>query len=203
MPKAKRQRVVCISNGNHNAEKHSQYVPKNTDMNIDLTKAVKSVGRSNEDLRLEGGRIKILPDFWKIMKDPDKYGRNCFEKNLEHIKDRNNPADRLIVAYLQRTCDMGCVQHCFILCGNFIVDNSNGRYKNVPMDYYLEAHNILNWVEIAHPKTLNITGEDLRSVGLTMEVEYACKGKKREQLKPRKDGVWDLAVKRLMDDLAK
>lgn len=196
MPTSKRQKSILVSKDLHNAHQWAQYVPKKGDVRIapedrETTKAQLMSDAPN--LRMEGGIVKFHDCFWDMMRNPDANGgRNCFEANLEHYRTRNNPADRFIIAYLMRENGVP-LQHAYIVNGSMLVDNSNGRYKFCPLEMYYELQKPVRWYEIAI--TDRTSPSNLRSIAMTLELEYATKGKRGlKDLVPRKDGVWDVAA---------
>jgi len=100
-------------------------------------------------MREYGGYNIVGEDFYKMLEGKIEPPRNCFYKNLELARKRNNKNDRLIVAYMMRTNGIP-LHHCFILNGENIIDHSNLRKKNVPAELYFQSQSIIRYVEVSY-----------------------------------------------------
>jgi hypothetical protein len=142
-------------------------------------------------MREYGGYNIVSDDYYKMMIGKVEAPRNCFYTNLELARKRNNKNDRLIVACMMRDCGTP-LHHCFILNGKNIIDHSNLRKKNLPVELYFTVHKILRYAAIPY-NSPDVCGT---MIGLTArELEKGTIGYTDLQYK---NGDWDDAVKKVL-----
>ena len=143
-------------------------------------------------MREYGGYNIVEDDYYKMMLGKVEAPRNCFYANLELARKRNNKNDRLIVAWMMRNECGVPLHHCFILNGKNIIDHSNLRKKNLPVELYFTVHTIIRYAEIPYNNP-DVCGT---MIGLTArELEKGTIGYTDLQYK---NGDWDDAVKKVL-----
>ena len=93
---------------------------------------------NHKEARQMGGYVVPDPRWYDMARGLIEGPRNCFYKNLDLIRSRNNSFDRLCIASLSRPA--GPIHHCFIMNGDWIIDHSNLMRKKIDRDDYFSSN---------------------------------------------------------------
>ena len=121
--------------------------------------------------RAMGGYVLAQPEWYDMALGnmaADKLPRNCFYENLDLIRSRGNPFDRLCLASLRRSGSV--CHHCFIMNGDWIIDHSNLMRKKVDRDEYFVTNvpvdfTFINLTPSLHGDTIGLMAQSLKMTG--------------------------------------
>ena len=156
-----------------------------------LSALKKNVRNEHREMCGEGGYIRVDDAYYQMAMgkmSAEELPRNCFYANLELIRRRNKPNDKLVVASLNR--DGRVIHHCFIMDGDWIIDCSNFMRKKIDRDYYFAHNEIVDYKFLKVIPSLN--GDIISFIAQTLKMT----GRRKI---PKQQGSMDAAMRSVIN----